>query len=204
MKKRYWIVLFVAVASIGLFLNLGNFFDVSQEPKQSDIIVSLGGDNGSRIKKTLELYDNNMSKSGKIILTGVDGFDHGMKLYELDWRADYLAKKGVSHQNIVFNTKAKNTMEEIQFIKRYMLANHLHSVMFVTDPPHSRRIRFFASEVAKYKDANISYRVVATNDAWWDRDHYYRNPDAVIFVLNESIKLSYYYLLNLFGKLHEN
>lgn len=183
--------------------NMGRFFDVSQEARPVDIMVSLGGDNGSRIKKTLALYENNMSKSQKIILTGIDNFDSSMKVHELDWRADYLSKKGVDLNNIVFNTKAQNTLEEVFFIKRYMLEHHLHSVIFITDPPHSRRIDFFISDIAKYADANLSHSIIATQNEWWDKERYYTNPEAVIFVVNESIKLTYYYLQNLLGNLHE-
>jgi len=194
----------VSVVIIFIFINLGKFFDISKQAKLSDIIVSLGGDKGLRIKKTLSLYDANMSKSSKIILTGIDDFDPSMKLYELDWRADYLSKKGIDRSNIVFNTKAQNTLEEIFYIKRYMSENNLHSVIFITDAPHSRRIGFFASQVAHYEDANISYEVVATSNDWWSRDTYYKNPDAVIFVVNEAIKLTYYYIQNKLGNLHVN
>lgn len=185
-----------------IIVNLGKFFDVSQESKQVDIIVSLGGDNGLRIKKTLSMYENNMSKSGKLIITGVDDFDPTMKLYELDWRATYLTKKGVKKNNIVFNSKAKNTLEEIFFIKKYMLEHNMHSVIFITDPPHSRRIDFFTSDIANYQDANLSVTVVATQNEWWDRNKYYTNPEAIIFVINESIKLTYYYIQNMLGNLN--
>lgn len=193
------ILIFIGFA----FGSLGKFFDISKEPKAADIIVSLGGDNGTRIKKTLSLYENNMSKSGKLIITGADDFDPTMKLYELDWRAAYLEKKGIERNNIIFNSKAQNTFEEILFIKKYMIEHDMHSVMFITDPPHSRRIDFFASNVANYEDANISYMIVATQNEWWDRDRYYTDPEAVIFVINESIKLTYYYIQNLLGNLHD-
>ena len=197
------VVFFVLILIILVMISImGKFFDISQIPKQVDVIVSLGGDNGLRIKKTLELYDANMSKSQKLILTGVDDFDTSMKVYELDWRADYLSKKGVKEEDIIFNTTVQNTLEEIFFIKKYLLEHHLHSVIFITDAPHSRRISYFASNIAHYEDANLSYSVVATDNAWWKRDTYYTNPEAVIFVVNESIKLTYYFVQNLLGNLH--
>ena len=197
------LLLFLVLIALVMLSFMGNFLDVSQPPKQEDIIVSLGGDKGLRIKKTLELYDANMSRSHKLILTGVDDFDKSMKTYELDWRADYLSKKGIKNKNIIFNTKAENTLEEIFFIKKYLLKHQLHSVIFVTDPPHSRRISYFASTIAHYEDANLSYIVVATDNKWWYRQKYYTNPEAVIYVVNESIKLTYYFVQNLLGNLHE-
>jgi hypothetical protein len=78
----------------------------------------------------------------------------------------------------------------------------MHSVAFITDPPHSRRISYFASNIAKYEDVNLNYIVVATDNEWWDKEKYYLNPEAVIFVVNESIKLTYYFMQNLLGNLH--
>lgn len=193
----------VVVIFVGFGLgSLGGFFDVSEDAKSVDIIVSLGGDNGARIKKTFSMYDHNMSRSEKIIITGVDNFDSTMKIYELDWRASYLEKKGIKKDNIIFNSETKNTVEEIFFIKQYMKNNNLHSVMFISDGPHSRRISFFASEVANYEDENLSYIVVATDNDWWDKDRYYTNPEAVIFVANECIKFTYYYIQNILGNLY--
>lgn len=193
----------VLVIFVGFSLeSLGKIFDVSVDAEPVDIIVSLGGDNGTRIHKTLALYEDNMSNSKKIILTGVDNFDPTMKVYELEWRASYLEKKGINKDNIVFNSNANNTIEEIFFIKKYMINNNFHSVMFISDAPHSRRISFFASDVANYEDANLSYIIVATENDWWNRDRYYTNPEAVIFVVNECIKFTYYYIQNILGNLH--
>ncbi len=124
-----------------------------------------------------------------------------MKIYELDWRASYLEKKGLKKDNIVFNSDTENTLEEIFFIKQYMIKNNMHSVMFITDAPHSRRISFFASNVLNYEDSDLSYVIVATENDWWNKDKYYVNPEAIIFVVNESIKFTYYYIQNVLGKL---
>ena len=89
----------ILVIVVGFSLgSLGKFFDVSEDAKPVDVIVSLGGDNGTRIHKTLALYKDDMSKTSKIILTGVDSFDLKMKIYELDWRASYLEKKGIKKE----------------------------------------------------------------------------------------------------------
>jgi len=201
MHKKYLYIFFLFFMIIGLS-SLGKVFDISKQKYPVDILVSLGGDNGLRIKKTLSLYDNNMSKSNKIILTGVDNFDTNIKIYELDWRASYLVKKGVAKDNIIYNTQAENTLQEVLFIKQYMLEYDLHSVIFITDPPHTKRIGFFASTIAKYEDNNLSYILVATDNSWWDKDRYYTNPEAVIYIINESIKYIYYYIQYMLGNLN--
>jgi uncharacterized SAM-binding protein YcdF (DUF218 family) len=202
-KKLKYIILSFLLLFIILFLNAGKFYDVSTNPTKSDILVSLGGDNGNRIKKTLELYENNLSISNKIIITGVDNFDSKMKLYELDWRASYLMKNGIKENDIILNSQAQNTFEEMKFIKQYLIAHNMKKVLLITDPPHSRRILFFANTVLKYSDAHIELQIVGSENDWWNAKTYYTNPEAIIFVINESIKYSYYYIQYLLGNLHE-
>lgn len=201
--RKIFIILISIVFIILGIKNLGLIFDITTEPQSADIIVSLGGDNGNRIKKTLELYENNISTSHKIIVTGVDNFDPTMKADELDWRASYLIKKGVKSHNIVFNSDAKNTFEEMKFIKNYMIEHNMTHVMVVTDPPHSRRIAFFSNTVLKYPASNLHLQIIGSENDWWNAESYYTNAEAIIFVINESIKYTYYYLQYLLGTLHE-
>lgn len=203
MSMKTIILILISITLLLGISRLGYFLDVSSEEKSVDVIVSLGGDNGTRIHKVLSLYKKNLSKSGKIILTGVDDFDPKMKIYELDWRASYLEKKGIKKDNIVFNSEVENTLEEVFFLKKYMIEHDMHSVMFVTDAPHSRRVQFFASNVANYENSNINYIIVATQNDWWEKDKYYSNPEAVISVVNECIKLTYYYIQNILGNLYD-
>jgi uncharacterized SAM-binding protein YcdF (DUF218 family) len=201
-KKVIFSLIAFAVIVLGI-KNLGYFFDVTVEAKPADIIVSLGGDNGNRIKKTLVLYENNLSASQKIIITGVDDFDPTMKKHELDWRADYLIKKGIQEKNIIFNSEAKTTFKEMQYIKKYLLDHNMSSVIIVTNAPHSRRISFILETILHYNKSGITYSIVGSDDPWWDEDTYYDDPTATAFVLNESLKISYYYLQYLLGNFHE-
>jgi uncharacterized SAM-binding protein YcdF (DUF218 family) len=126
-----------------------------------------------------------------------------MKLYELDWRASYLMKNGIKENDIILNSQAQNTFEEMKFIKQYLIAHNMKKVLLITDPPHSRRILFFANTVLKYSDAHIELQIVGSENDWWNAKTYYTNPEAIIFVINESIKYSYYYIQYLLGNLHE-
>lgn len=136
MKKI--LLIFILIIFI-LLSKLGYFLDLTKENiPEANILVSLGGDNGNRIKKTLELYENNYSTSKKIIITGIDNFDSTMKIYELEWRASYLVKKGLKIENIIFNTKAQNTLEEILFIRDYMKNNEYNNLIIVSDPPFKK------------------------------------------------------------------
>jgi uncharacterized SAM-binding protein YcdF (DUF218 family) len=200
MKKKliFIFIIFILLSKLGYFLDL-----TKENTSEANILVSLGGDNGNRIKKTLELYKNNYISSKKIVITGIDNFDSDMKIYELEWRTSYLVKKGLKIENIIFNAKAQNTLEEILFIRDYMKNNEYNNLIIVSDPPHSRRIDFFANTIYKYKENGINLSIVASNNNWWNKESYYLNPEAIIFSLNEIIKLTYYYINYKLGKYDE-
>ncbi len=175
-----------------IFINLGKFVDVTKKPVKSDIIVSLGGDTGgSRIKTALKLYQNGFSKSGKFIYTEKDSIPRSF--YPTMSRRDYLEHNGVQSQDIVHvdETVITNTMEEIFFIKMYMLQHNLKSVIFVSHPHHSRRISTLAKAVADYNEAGLQLITISCNPEMWNREHYYKNKTAVRVTLIEIGKLCY-------------
>lgn len=198
MTKR---ILFLLLASFFILFglkNLGYFFDITKQPKTADLIVSLGGAGKDRIKKAEQLYGENLSQSRKIILTGVAPYSAKTKLTNIDERISYLTKRGISLENILLSTKTNNTLQEIKFIKQYMINNHLKSVLVVSDSPHSRRILFFANTVLRYPQSGLEIRVVSSDAPWWNTETYYTNMTAITFIFTEFIKYicysSAYYL----------
>jgi hypothetical protein len=188
MKKIF--LLFFFILFFIIFINLGNFVDITQKPIKADIIVSLGGGSSNfRIKKALELYKKGFSRSKKIIYTG------GIKEYYKTW-GDYLEKNGIPKQNIIYIDRsiAYNTMEEVSFIKLYMLKYHLKSVIFVSDPQHSRRITFLANNIAGYKDAKLDLIVTSAEQKQWDKEVYYKSILSIKNTMIEIIKLFYNFL----------
>lgn len=108
-------------------------------------------------------------------------------------RRDYLLSSGVKPQNIVHVDKniIFNTMEEVFFIKMYMLKHNMKSVVFVSHPQHSRRISALAKNVADYEGSGLKFSVASCNPVWWDRDHYYKNKTALLVTAHETGKLFY-------------
>ena len=161
--------------------------------------------NAKRLEKSLELYKLGYTKTNKIILTGsLIG-----RLSEKDligfYKKKYLQEHGVPEKSIIYAEGTGNTMREVLFIKNYMLAHHYKSTIFVSDPPHSRRIMFLAKVINNYDDANLSCVVVGSDVKWWDRIHYYKNKKARRDVISEISKLVHntiaYGVLQKFGLL---
>lgn len=188
LNKIILILSIFLILSLVIFLNFGKFIDVTQKPQKADIIVALGGDeSGCRLKTALSLYQDGISKSGKFIYTGENSFSPAMS------RKEYLISNGIKPKDIVHvdETIIFNTMEEVFFIKMYMLKHHLKSVVFVSHPQHSRRISALADNVADYKGSGLEFMVASCHPVWWDRDHYYRNGVALIVTTYEAGKLLY-------------
>ena len=174
-----------------IFINLGKFFDVSQIPQKSDVIVCLGGGSGERIQKSLEYYLQGYSRSQKIILTGSKKVYIGQKLCN---KIHYLIEHGVLRENIIFLEATSNTMKEVWALQKYLRQHHLKSVMFISDPPHSRRIMFLADKIAGYQHDGLTACVVSSKPQWWNAKHYYNNKQALIYVAAEMLKLPTNYI----------
>ena len=185
-------LLFFILVGVYVFLNLGKFVDVSSEPVQSDIIVSLGGDpSGCRLKKALELYKEGYSKSGKILYTSRDSVSKSLD--KNGSRKQYLLDHGVAEKNIVHVKREMvfNTMEEVLFIKKYMLYHHYKSVLIVSHPQHSRRIQTFAQYFANYAESRLRLHIASCHPRWWNASKYYENELSRKVTFLEVEKLIY-------------
>lgn len=175
-----------------MFLNLGRFLDVTEAPIKSDIIVSLGDDySGIRLKKALEIYKQGYSKSKILIYTGRDTLHHSVNISGS--KHAYLLNQDLKNKNIINIDKTiiQNTMEEVLFIKKYMLYNNYNSVIFVTHPTHSRRIKTFAEYIGHYRESGLTLSIVSCDTHWWNKEKYYLNRTAVNETMYEIIKLFY-------------
>jgi uncharacterized SAM-binding protein YcdF (DUF218 family) len=192
--KKY---LFIFVLCLGIlstaFRGLGEYLDITVEPRKADIIVYLGGGGFERMEKTMDLYRLGYSKTGKIIFTASATL-YINRRYVIR-KKNYFIEQGIPKENIVHAKKTKNTMEEVLFVKNYMLEHGLKSVIFISDPPHSRRIIFLAQSIADYKGNGLSCSVVGSDVKWWSKKNYYRSTKALTMVVSELIKLPYNYFV---------
>lgn len=192
--KKLLIATLLLFFCVIIFLNLGRFIDVTQKPLKSDIIISLGGDNGCRLETALKLYKEGLSASGKLMYTGREAIGPSYSL-SLS-KKKYLENNGVQTQGIIHVDKSiiTNTMGEVFFIKEYMLRHNLKSVIFVSHPQHSRRISTLAKYVADYNSAGLDFIVASCHPEWWNKEHYYMNELAIKVSIREALKLIYNFI----------
>jgi len=174
---------------IYLFTQLGNFIDISQNPTQADIIVSLGGDRGCRLKETLKLYKQGLSSSKKVIYTGSDSINKNISKSKS--RKLFFYKHGIKKKNIIHISHVSNTMEELFFIRQYMLKYHYKSVLIISHPFHSRRILTLAKYIAKYQNYNLKIKVTSCYPSGWDKKYFFLTKANLIITISETIKIIY-------------
>ena len=184
-------VLTIAFLSLCLisFLNLGKILDKSDFPKESDVIISLGGDDNHRIKKAIELYENSFSKKRLIIITG--GTEFTKRDNKIDSRIKYINSLN-KEINYIYNPDTKTTAQELIYLKKYLFENNLKKAIIVSDAFHTRRIKMLIDILGFDEDIELS--VVKTEVPWWDDKEYYKNSLALKLALSEVLKIPYNYI----------
>ena len=163
-----------------VFLNLGKWIDVTDEPVKADIIVCLGGGTIDRVIKSIELLENGYATKQVFLLIGES------------WYNQPYIKKNYPDMNIVIDESPKNTKEEVLFIKAYMKEHSYKSALIVTDPPHSGRVKLLTSLLSIEGDETMTFHMIGSEIKWWDAEHYYENKRTRTSVWNESIRILYH------------
>jgi uncharacterized SAM-binding protein YcdF (DUF218 family) len=181
-KYLFLTILIFIILGTFIILNLGNFLDISEAPKKSDVIVSLGGGDLDRVKKSLELYKKDFSTKNILILTGNNENIN-------DPRIKYIKTNNTSKINIIETFDTKNTYEEMIFIKKFLIEKNYTSAIIVSDAPHSKRISYLLNTIKIENSSNLEFNIVSSSGQWWNKELYYKNIRARIFAALEGLKL---------------
>jgi uncharacterized SAM-binding protein YcdF (DUF218 family) len=183
MKKIFFILVIL------LFINLGNFLDLTTEPKKSDIIIVLGGGKDTRIKKGLELYKENFSNSNQIVIPHKNFTNAVLSKGYLE---NFIKKYEINESMIMYLERLPNTMEELIEIKKYLKQNDFKSVLFVTHPTHTLRIKLLANLLEDYEKEDIKINFAsADHTKVWSSQYYFLELESIKLVFSEYIKIVY-------------
>ena len=195
MKRRDIAIWLGAGALLGIaallvvILGAGHFLEApAQSPVKADLMVGLGGDNGARADRVLELYRKGFAP--RILLTGPEGAYSKIRPAYQNWRARYLIEEGVPEKALLFDRRAKSSWEEARNALQLMREMKLDRVLVVSDPPHLRRLSWVWSKV--FAGSGKEYVLVASDMEDWDAAHWWRTSPNAQFVFGEYIKLAYY------------
>jgi uncharacterized SAM-binding protein YcdF (DUF218 family) len=191
--RRYRTVWFAGVAALAIGLALlavaGRFVSApAHEPFAADVIVALGGDGGSRVRKAAQLYAQGWAP--RLLLTGIDGGDPAAREPFLEWRAALLVAQGVPRSAILFDVSSLNSRDEAAHAKALLQREGWRRAIVVSDPPHLRRLAWVWSRA--FEGSGLDYRLVPSEMPDWNAAAWWRDEKSAQFVLMELIKLAYY------------
>ena len=171
-----------------LFVNLGHWLsEPVNKPVKTDLIVTLGGGGIERDQMAADLYKAGYAK--KILLTGMYASLRAGQSYYQSPRSLFLLKQGIPAKALLFDGLSINTHQEAINIAIVLTAQHWHSALVVTDPPHIRRVAFCLSSVFKN---NFSYSLIQSDAPTWHADRWWQDERWRRFSLDEVLKLIFY------------
>jgi len=187
-------IIFLCVASMalltGLFLSLGVLVSsYHHPPRNADVIVILGGDQGRRLQTGIQLYKQGYAD--KIILTGID-----RKYYNPDipnWRERRLEEQDIPDRNVVVDLQSQTTWDEARNTLTAMQANGWKKALVISDPPHMLRLHHTWSR--SFADSDYEFILVATKPEWWEPMTWWQNNLSRKYVLSEIRKNIYYAII---------
>ena len=172
-----------------LFVNLGHWLsEPVKKPVKTDLIVTLGGGGIERDQMAADLYKAGYAK--KILLTGMYASLRAGQSYYQSPRSLFLLKQGIPAKALLFDGLSINTHQEAINIAAVLTAQHWHSALAVSDPPHIRRVAFCLSSV--FKKTNLSYWLIPSNAPTWHADRWWQDENWRRFSLSEVVKLIFY------------
>ena len=171
-----------------LFVNLGHWLsEPVNKPVKTDLIVTLGGGGIERDQMAADLYKAGYAK--KILLTGKGLVVNSSQRYYQSPRTLFLLNQGIPAEALLFDGLSINTHQETLNIATVLTAQHWHSALVVTDPPHIRRVAFCLSSVFKN---NFSYSLIQSDVPTWHADRWWQDERWRRFSLDEALKLVFY------------
>ena len=180
LRVAKFLIVFVILA-LSFWVELGRFVSTPSDlPVRSDLVVSLGGDPGQRLKKAADLYFQGYARN--ILLVGEVPI----------WGADYLKGLGVEGEHLLVDARAKSSWEEAQAGYALATTKGWHSILVVSDPPHLRRVSWSWNQV--FSGSEITLKFIPADLPYWKASYWWLDPESKRWVYSEVEKLFYYML----------
>lgn len=178
---RAWL-LCLALVGIGLFRQAGEFVTMEVKPlRQADLILCLGGDSGTRVKKAYELYREGLAP--RFLLGGTE------ETPQLN-RPDWLMSRGVPRASILLDGNSRTTWQEVSLALRVMRHHGWTRLILVSDPTHLRRLAWTCNRV--FDGQGMSCQVMGADWKNFDAAHWWQRSEWARAVLSELQKLLFY------------
>jgi uncharacterized SAM-binding protein YcdF (DUF218 family) len=196
-RLRALAVLLILLLVLGIFAvrNLGHWLIRQDALEHADSIVVLSGALPYRAEGAAEIFNQGYAPDVWISLAAGPQKqlqEMGIRFIgEEEYDREILAHLGVPQNHIsVFPEEIVNTEEEIAEVAKMMRAQGKHTVIIVTSPQHTRRVRALWNAIAGGDEKNDLKAIVraAPTDPF-DADHWWRNSRDSLAVAREMLGL---------------
>jgi uncharacterized SAM-binding protein YcdF (DUF218 family) len=188
----FWAILALAVV-IGAvaFRNAGHWLVREDPAGKADVIVVLSGGLPFRAEGAAGIFRSGYAPAVWVSRPGGPQEELAALgihfVGEEEYNREILVNEGVPASAIqIFPDAIANTQEEVQEISRDMRRAGLHTVIIVTSPQHTRRVKALWRKLVG-DDPRLIVRA-APGDPF-DADHWWRNTQDVLAVVRESLGL---------------
>lgn len=180
---RKLIIIFILFLLFYAKNNLGYFYDISvSSVDKGDVIICMGGGNGKRLKKSIEIFKKINPKYHYVLSSDANQKDR-------DRKNTILIKE--NFKRIKYLSFTKNTYEELKIIKDFIQKNNLNNIIFISEPTHSRRIDILIKNFYKFNELNIKYTIISYNSVWWDKNNIFKSKKSIKSIIIETTKIIY-------------
>jgi uncharacterized SAM-binding protein YcdF (DUF218 family) len=192
-RRRAVFILLLLLVVLGFFAgrNAGHWLVREDALQPADVIVVLSGGLPYRALGAADVYKSGYAPDVWVsypVGPQQQLANLGIQFVgEEEYNREILVHQGVPEKNVgIFSSQIINTEEEVQEIVREMQAQGKHTVIIVTSPEHTRRVRALWNELAP-KELKAIVRGAPTDP--FDADHWWRNTPDSLAVSREALGL---------------
>jgi uncharacterized SAM-binding protein YcdF (DUF218 family) len=192
-RRRAVFVLLLLLVVLGFFAgrNAGHWLIREDALQPADVIVVLSGALPYRALGAAEVYKSGYAPEVWVSYPlGPQQELSSLGIHfvgEEEYNREILVHQGVPEKNVeIFSGRIINTEEEVEEIAREMKAQGKRTVIIVTSPEHTRRVRALWNALAG-GELKAIVRGAPTDP--FDADHWWRNTPDSLAVTRESLGL---------------
>jgi uncharacterized SAM-binding protein YcdF (DUF218 family) len=185
------ILALLAVVGVVVFRNAGRWLVREDALGKADVIVVLSGGLPFRAEGAASVYKSGYAPA--VWVSRPEGPQEELAALgihfvgEEEYNREVLVQRGVPDAAVrIFPDTIVNTQEEVAEIARDMRRDGKHTVIIVTSPQHTRRVRALWRKLVGDEPRAI---VRSAPDDPFDADHWWRTTPDVLAVVRESMGL---------------
>ena len=186
---------FIATGFLAIFLlfileiilwGIGGILVIADPLIQVDAAVILSGGDSTRIDEAARLYEERYMNYVILTEIGVEVPEWGTSYSNL-MRFEAIESGIPVNAILITELHVDSTSDEATATRKLMQSHNLHSLIVITDPPHTMRTRLIFRK--EFKDSDISVNVWPTRDHWYNSDSWWLSVQGWKTTISEYIKL---------------